>query len=166
VTPLGTVRAVSGFLLLVVAHFSLRPLLGGPVPLDFLSIAVLFAAVRVRPGVAAVIGFLTGIAIDSLSLDAFGTAALAYTAVAYAASWLKAAFFTDNLSLTALFIVAGKWSFDVISLLLSTGVPDARGWLQLALWSPLSAVATALVAVLLLVVARSWFATPVARRLR
>ena len=43
-TPLGTLRAVAGFLLLVMAHFSLRPLIGGPVPLDFLSIAVLFAA--------------------------------------------------------------------------------------------------------------------------
>jgi len=160
------VQAVVGFLLLVVAHFSLRPLLGGPVLIDFLSIAVLFSAVRVRPGVAAVIGFVAGIAVDSLALDAFGTTALAYTLVGYAASWLKAAFFTDNLSLTALFVLLGKWSVDIIAVVLAIGVPDRAAVVQLALWSPLSGALTALVAVVLLVVARPWFASPIARRTR
>jgi rod shape-determining protein MreD len=163
---IASVQAVAGFLLLVVAHFSVRPLLGGPVLIDFLSIAVLFSAVRVRPGVAAVIGFVAGIAIDSLALDAFGTMALAYTLVAYTASWLKAAFFTDNLSLTALFVLLGKWSVDVISVVLATGLPDASGWMQLGVWSPLSGALTALVAVVLLVIARPWFASPIARRTR
>jgi len=163
-TLLHAVRAVAGFLLLVVAHFSLRPLLGGPVLIDFLSIAVLFSAVRVRPGVAAVIGFVAGIALDSLSLDAFGTMALAYTAVSYTASWLRAAFFTDNLSLTALFVLLGKWSVDVISVLLATGMPDRAGWLQLGVWSPLAGALTALVAVVLLAIARPWFASSVVRR--
>lgn len=164
--PVHGLRAVAGVLLLVVAHFSLRPLLGGPVLIDFLSIAVLFSAVRVRPGVAAVIGFVAGIAVDSLSLDAFGTMALAYTAVSYMASWLKAAFFTDNLSLIALFVLLGKWSVDVISVVLTTGIPDRSGWMQLGVWSPLAGALTALVAVLLLVVARPWFASSVARRVR
>ncbi len=162
----SSLRAGVGFLLLVIAHFSLRPLIGGPVPVDFLSIAVLFSAVRVRPGAAAVIGFLCGLAIDSLSLDAFGTAALAYTAVAYTASWLKSAFFADNITLTALFIFAGKWSFDLLSLLVANGVPDSRGLLQLLLWSPLAGALTAVVAILLLLVARPWFAAPMARRFR
>lgn len=165
-TPLHTVRAITGFLLLVVAHFSLRPLLGGPVLIDFLSIAVLFSAVRVRPGVAAVIGFVVGISVDSLALDAFGATALAYTVVGYAASWLKAAFFTDNLSLTALFVLLGKWSVDVISVLLATGLPDRAGWLQLGVWSPLAGALTAVVAVVLLLIARPWFASPVMRRVR
>jgi len=164
--PMHAVRAMAGFLVLVVAHFSLRPLLGGPVLIDFLSIAVLFSAVRVRPGAAAVIGFLVGIAVDSLALDAFGTTALAYTVVGYAASWLKAAFFTDNISLTALFVLLGKWSLDVISVVLATGLPDRAGWIQLGVWSPLSGALTAVVAVVLLVVARPWFASPVARRAR
>lgn len=165
-TLLHALRAIGGFLLLVVAHFSVRPLLGGPVLIDFLSLAVLFSAVRVRPGAAAVIGFVAGIAVDSLALDAFGTTALAYTAVGYAASWLKAAFFTDNLSLTALFVLLGKWSVDVLSVVLATGLPDRAGWMQLGVWSPLSGALTAVVAVVLLLVARPWFASPIARRTR
>lgn len=164
--PLHTARAIAGFVVLVVAHFSLRPLLGGPVLIDFLSIAVLFSAVRVRPGAAAVIGFVVGLAVDSLTLDAFGTMALAYTAVGYAASWLKAAFFTDNIGLTGLFVLLGKWSVDVISVVLATGLPDRAGWMQLGVWSPLSGALTALVAVMLLVVARPWFASSIARRAR
>lgn len=161
--PRRTARAIAGFLVLVVAHFSLRPLLGGPVLIDFLSLAVLFSAVRVRPGAAAVIGLAVGLAVDSLALDAFGTSALAYTVVAYAASRVQALFFTENLALTALFVGVGKWSVDVISVLLASGLPDRSGWLQLGVWSPLSAALTAVVAVVLLVIARPWFASPIAR---
>jgi rod shape-determining protein MreD len=127
---------------------------------------VLCSAVRVRPGAAAVIGFVAGIAVDSLALDAFGTTALAYTVVGYTASWLKSAFFTDNLSLTALFVLLGKWCADVIAVLLATGMPDRAGWMQLGVWSPLSGVLTAIVAVLLLLIARPWFASSIARRTR
>jgi rod shape-determining protein MreD len=159
-------RAAAGFLLLLLAHFSVRPLVGGPVFIDFLSIAVLFSAVRVRPGVAAVIGFAVGIAIDSLSLDAFGTMAMAYTTVSYVASRSQAAFFSDHLSLTALFVLLGKWSADAIAILLTTGIPDRAGWVQLSVWSPLSGALTAVVAVMLLVVARPLFASSAARRVR
>jgi rod shape-determining protein MreD len=159
-------RAVAGFLLLVLAHFTVRPLVGGPIPIDFLTVAVLFAAVRVRPGAATLIGFLAGLAIDSLSLDAFGTAALAYTVIGYGASWLKAAFFTDNLGLTALCIVAGKWGFDVLTLLVGGGWSNDGLWTQVLLWSPLAGVVTAVVGVVLLLVARPWFAAVAPRRLR
>ncbi|MCU0616341.1 MAG: rod shape-determining protein MreD [Gemmatimonadaceae bacterium] len=161
-----TGRAIVGFLVLLVAHFTLRPLLGGPVLIDFLTIAVLFSAVRVRPGVAAVIGFAVGLSIDSLSPGHFGTAAAAYTAVAFVAARLNAAFFTDNISLTGAFVLAGKWVVDAIILLLAGGLAGSGSLLQLLLWSPLSAMVTALVAVLLLMVARPWFAAPVAANRR
>lgn len=157
--PVNALKAVSVFMLLVAAHFSIRPLLGGPAPIDFLCLAVLFAAVRVRPGAAAVIGFLSGIGLDSLALEGFGTGALAFTLVAFGASWLKAVFFADNLGLTALFVFLGKWAFDVVYILISGGVPDGQVLVQLLLWSPLSAALTALVGVLLLVLARPVFGT-------
>lgn len=161
-TPAGTLRAIVGFLLLVIAHFTVRPLLGGPAQVDFLTIAVLFSAVRLRPGAAAVLGFSVGLALDSLSPGSFGTAALAYTAVAFVAARLNAAFFTDNISLTGVFVLLGKWAVDAVILLLAGGLADSRSLRQLLLWSPLAAVATALVALALLVVARPWFASPVA----
>lgn len=155
-------RALVGFLLLVVAHFTLRPLLGGPVLVDFLTIAVLFSAVRVRPGAAAAIGFAVGVSLDSLSPGSFGTAALAYTCVAFLASRLNAAFFTDNISLTGAFVLAGKWAVDAVTLLLAGGLADTQSLMQLLVWSPLSAVLTAVVALFLLAVARPWFAVTVA----
>ncbi len=156
---MNVLKALSVFIVLVAAHFSIRPLLGGPAPIDFLCLAVLFAAVRVRPGAAAVIGFLSGLGLDSLALEGFGTGALAFTVVSFGASWLKAVFFADNLGLTALFVFLGKWAFDVVYILISGGVPDGQVLVQLLLWSPLSAALTALVGVLLLVLARPVFGT-------
>ncbi len=155
--PFTALRALAVFVLLVAAHFSLRPLLGGPAPIDFLCLAVLFAAVRVRPGMAAVIGFLSGLCLDSLSLSSFGPAALAFTAVAFGASWLKAVFFAENVALTALFVFFGKWSYDVVYVLISGGVPDGQVLVQVLLWSPLSAALTATVGLVLLVLARPIF---------
>lgn len=156
---LSILRATAAFVLLLAAHFSLRPLLGGPVPIDFLSLAVLFAAVRVRPGSAAIIGFFSGLGLDSLALEGFGTGALTFTLVAFGASWLKAVFFADNLGLTMLFVFLGKWACDVVYILISGGVPDGRVLTQLLLWSPLSAALTAVVGVVLLLLARPVFGT-------
>lgn len=156
---MNALKALSVFIVLVAAHFSIRPLIGGPAPIDFLCLAVLFAAVRVRPGAAAVIGFLSGLGLDSLALEGFGTGALAFTVVAFSASWLKAVFFADNLGLTALFVFLGKWAFDVVYILISGGVPDGQVLVQLLLWSPLSAALTSIVGVLLLMLARPVFGT-------
>ena len=57
---IGLLRSTGLFLLLVVLHYTLRPLLGTRVTADFLLIAVLVTAVEVRPGVAAVVGLLAG----------------------------------------------------------------------------------------------------------
>ena len=54
------------FAALIALHFSVRPLLASRAAVDFLVIALLLAAVRVRPGAAAVIGFALGIVVDSL----------------------------------------------------------------------------------------------------
>jgi rod shape-determining protein MreD len=158
--PLSILRALGVFFGLVAAHFALRPLIGGQASVDFLTLAVLFAAVRVRPGAAAPIGFLTGLCLDSLSLQGFGTAALAYSVIAYGASWLKAVFFADNLSLTALFVFLGKWAFDVVYVLIGGGVPDGQVLLQLLLWSPISAALTSVVGVVLLMMGRPAFGAP------
>jgi rod shape-determining protein MreD len=104
-----TVQAIVGFVLLLAAHYTVRPLIGGRAQVDFLAIAVLFSAVRLRPGGAVVMGFLIGLMVDALQPDSFGAATLAFTLVGYAASWLKAVFFADHVALTGLFVFAGKW---------------------------------------------------------
>ena len=139
------VRMLVLFSLLIAAHFFLRPMLQWRVGVDYLVIAVLLVAVRVRPGVAAVVGLVTGVMGDALSPQAFGAGALALSLISFGASWLKAVFFSDNVLLHAVFFFAGKWAFDVVYVIADRqpggGVFEAVT--QLLLWSPLAAAATA-----------------------
>jgi rod shape-determining protein MreD len=149
-----TAQAIVGFVLLLLAHYTVRPLIGGRAPVDFLAIAVLFSAVRLRPGAAALLGFVVGLTVDSLQPDSFGAATVAFTLVGYAASWLKAVFFADHVALTGLFVFAGKWVYDGVYNLAGPRIGGLDLVVQLLLWTPLAAALTALVAVLLLTVFR------------
>lgn len=149
-----TLRALAAFLLLVVLHYSVRPLLGWRAAIDFLVIALLLASVRVRPGGAALIGFVLGLVADGLTPDAFGSAALAMAIVGFGAAYLKAVFFADNLALNGFFFFLGKWAFDILYLFMENRVHGAERVMQLLLWSPLSAAVTALAGVLVLVILR------------
>lgn len=153
-TVSGFVRALIAFFILVVLHFSVRPLLGWRAEIDFLTIALLLAAVRVRPGTAALMGFVLGLIADSLTPSAFGAGALAMSLVGFAASWLKAVFFADNLALNGFFFFAGRWAFSIIYMLAEHqrhGVELAQ---EIFVWAPLSAAVTAVAGVLLLVLMR------------
>lgn len=147
-------RAVATFLILVLLHYTLRPLLGWRAPMDFLLLALLLSAIRVRPAAAAVIGLVLGIVSDSLTPEALGAGAVAMTVVGYLASWLKAVFFADNLALNAFFFFLGKWIFDVIYFSVEQRLGGIELIQQLLLWSPLSAAATAIAGILLLLIMR------------
>jgi rod shape-determining protein MreD len=153
-TTSGVIRAAIAFLFLVILHFSLRPLLGWRAEIDFLLIAVLLAAVRARPGTAALIGCIIGLIADSLTPNAFGSGALAMTIVAYLASWLKAVFFADNLALNGFFFFAGRWAYCAIYLIAARQIHGVELVQQLLVWSPLSAAVTAVAGVILLVLMR------------
>lgn len=148
------VRGLISFVILVVLNYTLRPLLGWRAPIDFLLIAVLLLSIRVRPGAAAIIGFLVGLIADSLTPDSLGAGAIAMTVVAYLASWLKAVFFADNLALNAFFFFVGKWLFDMMYFVGEQRLSGGQLVQQIFLWSPLSAAATAVAGVLLIVMMR------------
>ncbi len=150
----STLRAGMIFLLLVFLHYTLRPLLGWRAPMDFLLLALLLSAIRVRPAVGALIGLALGLVSDSLTPDALGAGAIAMTVVGYLASWLKAVFFADNIALNALFFFLGKWLFDVIYFVVENRIGGIELVQQLLLWSPLSAAATALAGILLILIMR------------
>jgi rod shape-determining protein MreD len=130
-------------IILIVLHYTLRPLLGWRASIDFLLIALVFGAVRMRPAGAALYGFVLGIAADSLALGAFGAGALAATIVAFSASWLKAVFFADNLALNAFFLFVGKWLFDLVYVLMERRMHGVEMLMQIIVWSPLAAAVTA-----------------------
>lgn len=148
------------FVLLVVLHFTLRPVLAWRAPVDFLVIALLLVAVRTRPGVAALAGFALGLLSDALTPESFGAGALAMTIVGFGASWLKAAFFADNIALNGIFIFAGKWAFDTIFLLAEHRLQGADLLVQVLLWSPLAAAATAIAGLVVLLTVRPVLGAP------
>jgi len=148
------------FVLLVALHYTLRPVLAWRASIDFLVIALLLVAVRTRPGSAAIAGFALGILADSLTPEAFGAGALAMTAVGFGASWLKAAFFADNIALNGIFIFAGKWAFDAIFLLAEHRLQGTDLLVQLLLWSPLAAAATAVAGLVVLLTVRPVLGAP------
>ncbi|MGH7696247.1 MAG: hypothetical protein ACRENH_14780 [Gemmatimonadaceae bacterium] len=137
------VALVVAFLILVTLHYTIRPLLGWRAPIDFLVIAVLLLSVRMRPGAAAALGFITGLVSDSLTPATLGAGALAMSVVGFAASWLRAVIFADNVVLHAFFFFIGKWVFDLIYLIIARGAPPLELLAQAGVWSPLSAALTA-----------------------
>lgn len=136
--------------LLVTLHFTLRPLLDWRAGVDFLVIGVLLIAVRVRPGAAALTGLLVGTAIDSMTPEALGAGALAMSLVGFFASRLKAAFFTDELGLNAIFVFLGKLAYDWVSVIVEGRLTGMNLVWQLIAWTPLSALATAAVGLVVL----------------
>ncbi len=156
----SALRAWIGFALLVAAHFGVRPLVSGRVNVDFLVIAILFAAVRIRPGLAAVVGFAAGLAVDALAPGTFGAATLVMTGIAFGASWTKAVFFADHVALTGLFVFLGKWLFDIGYVVVGGSVHGVELVVLLLLWSTLSAALTAVVAIVLLTVFRPLYRPP------
>src|SRR5919206_2483212 len=86
-------RTALAFVILIVLHYTVRPLLAWRADPDFLLIALLLVAIRVRPGAAAVVGFAMGLVADSVAFHAFGAAALAMSLVRYSALRPKAVLF-------------------------------------------------------------------------
>jgi rod shape-determining protein MreD len=141
-------------LALVALHYTLRPMLDLRANVDFLVIAVLVVAVRVRPGAAALVGFLIGVIADALTPEAFGAGALAMTLVGFAVSELKATFFADNVLLNAVFVFVGKVAVDVVFLLAEGRLGGLALVSQLLLWTPLAALVTAVVGLAVMALVR------------
>ncbi|HJU73023.1 MAG TPA: rod shape-determining protein MreD [Gemmatimonadaceae bacterium] len=142
------------FLVLVTLHYTIRPLLGWRASIDFLVIAILLLSVRMRPGAAAALGFITGLIADSLTPATLGASALAMSVVAFTASWLRAVIFADNVVLHAFFFFVGKWTFDLIYLVVARGAPPMELLAQAGVWSPMSAALTAAVGVFVMLAYR------------
>jgi rod shape-determining protein MreD len=148
------VRTIVACAILIVLHYTLRPLLAWRASIDFLIIALLIGSVRLRPGMAALYGFLLGFVADSVDVSGFGAAALAMSIVGFTASWLKAVFFADNLALNGFFLFLAKWVFDVIFLILGRHARGAELLVQMFVWSPIAAAVTAVAGVVVLTIMR------------
>ncbi|SRR6266581_1452782 len=148
------VRTILVCAILIVLHYTLRPLLAWRASVDFLIVALMLGSVRLRPGYAAIYGFFLGLVADSLGVSGFGVAAVGMSVVGFGASWLKAVFFADNLALNGFFLFLGKWIFDLIFLIVGQRLHGAELAMQVFVWSPLSAAVTAAAGVVALSILR------------
>jgi rod shape-determining protein MreD len=146
----GAVRTIVVCVILIFLHYTLRTLLAWRASIDFLIVALLIGSVRMRPGVAALYGFVLGLVSDSLAVNSFGSAALAMSIVGFSASWLKAVFFADNLALNGFFLFLAKWAFDLVVLVAGHHTHGAELMMQIFVWSPLAAAVTAIAGVIAL----------------
>lgn len=154
----GAWRAVILMAVLLGLQFYARPRLwDGPVAPDFLVIALLLAAIRSRPGPAALLGFTIGLMTDVLTPAHFGVGMLAHTVVGYLAAQGRAVVFADNLLVTTGLFAVGLWIRNAIMLALSaTERAELVG--ALIVWSPLQALTTALAGVAIVIIFRNWLA--------
>lgn len=151
------VQVIVVLLVLVLLQFYVRPRLWGPrASPDFLFLGLMLYALRSSPGVAAVAGFVVGLASDALTPAHFGAGMMAHTVVGYVSSWARAVFFADNILVNAAFVGVGLWVRDLLMLLLS-GAGDRPLFTELTVYSPLEALATAAFALLVLLTFRQWF---------
>lgn len=141
-------------LLLVLAHYVARPFLPARPAPDFLLVAVLFVAVRVRPGVAAVMGLLCGLAVDAAGPAPLGSAALLWLLVAYGAASMRAVLFSDQAVLPGGLALVGHWGSAVLLAFTRPEGTADRSVAALLGWAPLSALASAAVAVVAHLMAR------------
>lgn len=150
----ATIRTIVLCAVLIFLHYTLRPLLAWRASADFLIIALLIASVRVRPGMAALFGFVLGLASDSLALGAFGAGALAMTLIGFGWSRLKAVFFADHVLLNGFFLFLGKWAYEILMNLMERRMHGVELVMQLLVWSSLSAAVTAVAGVIALMLLR------------
>jgi len=144
-------------LVLAVLHFWLRPRLGDPrfAP-DLLLLALLVLAMRVRPAVGALAGFLVGLAVDAVAPTAFGAGALAGTVVGFLAGWVRTLFMADNVLVSALLVFAAVWLRDLIQVVASNQLSGRALLWQLLALSPASALSTAVAGLLVFVLTGRW----------
>lgn len=140
-------RGSRGPLLLVAAlvllHFAFRPVLvewaGAP---DLLAGGLLLAALRLRAGAAAALGFALGLLEGSMALEGLGSTMMVYTAAGYLAARSRDLIFTDARVFLPLYLFSGTWIVQAAVALAGGAEASAAALLALA---PLSALLTTLV---------------------
>ena len=134
-------------------HFAFRPVLEAwPAGPNLLVCAVLLASLRVRPGVAAAVGFFLGLLEDAMAVTNFGVAATILLAIGFLGSRVKDQFVGEEPLFMGTYIFLGTWLFQVVTYLLTGS--GGRALRYMLLESPLDALATTVVGYLILLVIR------------
>lgn len=156
-SPVGLLQLTAVPVVLLVLHFWLRPRLGDPryTP-DLLLLGLVILAMRLRPGIGAAIGFLAGITADAVAPTAFGAGALACTIVGFLSGWMRTMFVTENVMVSALFVLAAAWLRDLIQVAASGQLEGRALVWQLGVVSPAAALTTAAAGLVVFLLTGRW----------
>jgi rod shape-determining protein MreD len=131
--------------LLVLAHFVLRLAIGleWGTP-DLLTVAALLAARRLTGAQAAGLGLVLGLVDDGLSINSFGSAAVALTIVSFLGARSRDLFEGDSLLFLVVYLFLGKWLRDALILLLDQAPGSVEPVSEIFLGMPVAAIVAAL----------------------
>jgi hypothetical protein len=139
-------QSVAFVAVLVVLYFLLRMGLGlGELAPDFLVIALLLAARRLRPGWAAGLGLLLGLLDGAAHPLTMGAGAVALAILGYLGAGSREFLSGDSPVVLALFLFAGKWIYDALMWVLLLRLNLSGPVSTLLLVSPLAAAYAAAV---------------------
>ncbi len=128
---------------LMILHFTLyRFFVRWPAMPNFLIGGLLLAALRMRAGYAAFLGFGLGMLEAAMGLEGLGTTSLVLTLVGYLGARSRDLLFADARHYVFIYLFVGTWVAEVALILTLPGGPTPLGALVLA---PVSALGTALV---------------------
>ncbi len=114
-------------LVLVVLHFSLRPLfLEWPVAPDLLTAAVLLGSLSLRAGNAALLGFTLGLLEEAIAL-AGGWTLLLYTLVGFGGARFRDVIFADVRFFVPLYLFSATWLIHVAIAVLTASLDATTG---------------------------------------
>jgi rod shape-determining protein MreD len=128
---------------LVAGHYAVRPFLPPRVSVGFLLVGVLFLAVRVRPGGAAVAGLVAGLAADASGALPLGTTSLVWIALAFLAARTRAVLFGEQAVVAGVAAFGASWVGDLLLALARPSGTSALSAASLGVWSQLGALLTA-----------------------
>ncbi len=128
---------------LVILHFTLyRFLVRWPAMPNLLVGGLLLAALRMRAGYAAFLGFGLGVLEAAMGLEGLGTTSLILALVGYLGARSRDLLFADARHYVFVYLFVGTWIAEVSLILAMPGGPNLLGALVLA---PVSALGTAVV---------------------
>lgn len=150
----GGVALGSTILVLTFLHFALRPVFESWVAApNLLVCAVLVASLRLRPGVAAGIGFALGLLEDSMAVSNFGVSAVLLVSLGFLGGRIRDQFVGEEPFFMGTYLFIGTWLYQAASYALLGAASNPVSYLLVR--SPLDALATGAVGYLTLPLVRS-----------
>ncbi|MEE9207983.1 MAG: hypothetical protein V3U67_06335 [Gemmatimonadota bacterium] len=111
-------------LLLVVAHFTFRPLLREmPIGPDLLVGGLLLATLRLSAGHAALLGFTLGLLESAMGLEGVGSLSVVYALIGFLGARSRDLFYADAARFAYAYVFVGTWVAQVGTALALQVVP-------------------------------------------